>query len=149
MEYNIEMIDEMASLLAETMKATMTAQQKHEKSTLRIEQIETGMREVLRQIGNQALSKLLSTQENTPDGEIPCKCGGQLHYQRTREAKIISVFGKTTYTRAYYAGCTCKKGKSPLDDELGLKPGSVTAGLAMLLALAGIGNSYDESPKWL
>jgi hypothetical protein len=53
MEYNIEMIDEMASLLAETMKATMSAQQKHEKSTLRIEQIETGMREVLRQIGNQ------------------------------------------------------------------------------------------------
>jgi hypothetical protein len=72
-----------------------------------------------------------------------------LHYQRTREAKIISVFGKTTYTRAYYAGCTCKKGKAPLDDELGLKPGCVTAGLAMLLALAGIGNSYDESPKWL
>lgn len=149
MEYNIEMIDEMASLLAETMKASMTAQQKHEKSTLRIEQIETGMRDVLRQIGNQALSKLLSTQESTPDAEIPCSCGGQLHYQRTREAKIISVFGKTTYTRAYYAGCTCKTGKAPLDDELGLKPGSVTAGLALLLALAGIGNSYDESPKWL
>ncbi len=73
------------------------------------------MRDVLRQVGNQAMS----------------------------------VFGETTYTRAYYAGCACQKGKLPLDDEFGLQPGSVTAGLATLLALAGIENSYDESSKWL
>lgn len=149
MKYNTETINEMALLLAEMMKTAITAQQKSEENTNRIAQIETEMRDVLRQIGNQALSKLLSSLETTANAEITCECGGQLHYQRTREAKIISVFGKTSYERAYYAGCTCQKGKAPLDDELGLKPGAVTAGLGMLLALAGIKNSYDESSKWL
>jgi len=149
MKYNTEMINEMALLLAEMMKAAITAQQKSEEKTGRIDQIETGMRDVLRQIGNQALGKLLSSLETTPNAEIACECGGRLYYQRTRAAKIISVFGKTGYTRAYYAGCTCQKGKAPLDDEFGLQPGTVTAGLATLLALAGLENSYDESPKWL
>jgi hypothetical protein len=66
-----------------------------------------------------------------------------------RSATVISVFGKVTYERAYYAGCSCKKGKAPLDEQFGLEPGAVTAGLAALLALAGIEFSYDESPKWL
>ncbi len=149
MKYNTETISEMALLLAEMMKAAITAQQKSEEKTNGIAEIETGMRDVLRQVGNQALGKLLSSLEGTPNAEIACECGGQLHYQRMREAKIISVFGKTGYTRAYYAGCTCKKGKAPLDNEFGLTPGAVTAGLATLLALAGIENSYDESPKWL
>ena len=111
MKYNTETINEMALLLAEMMKAAITAQQKSEEKTSRIDQIETGMRDVLRQVGNQALGKLLSSLESTPNAEITCECGGRLYYQRTREAKIISVFGKTMYTRAYYAGCTCKKGK--------------------------------------
>jgi hypothetical protein len=149
MNYNTEAINEIAILLAEMMKAAITAQHKSKGTTSRIGEIETGLRDVLRQIGKQALCKLLSSLEATPKAEIGCECGGQLHYQRRREAKLISVFGKTTYTRAYYAGCTCKKGKAPLDDELGLNPGAVTDGLAMLLALAGIENSYDESPKWL
>jgi hypothetical protein len=36
-----------------------------------------------------------------------------------------------------------------LDEQFGLVPGAVTAGLASLLALAGIEFSYDQSPKWL
>jgi len=66
-----------------------------------------------------------------------------------REAKVISVFGKVSYERAYYDGCTCEKGKAPLDEQFGLEPGCVTAGLSALLSLAGIEFSYDESPKWL
>ena len=41
------------------------------------------------------------------------------------------------------------QGKAPLDEQYGLEPGAVTAGLAALLALAGIEFSYDESPAWL
>jgi hypothetical protein len=66
-----------------------------------------------------------------------------------REAMVISVFGRTLYERGYYAGCECKQGKSPLDEQFGLQPGAVTAGLATLLALAGIEFSYDKSPQWL
>ncbi len=66
-----------------------------------------------------------------------------------RDAQVISVFDRVQYKRAYYAGCECKQGHAPLDEQFGLEPGKVTAGLAALLALTGIQHSFEESPKWL
>ena len=149
MNYNTEVIDDIAQQLAEMFKSVVTAQQESDGSTATIAQTETDMREALRQIGNQALGLFLSSMQATPEKEIACSCGGTLHYQRMREAMVISVFGRTLYVRAYYAGCHCKQGKAPLDEQFGLEAGAVTAGLATLLALAGIEFSYDKSPKWL
>jgi len=149
MDYNTEAINQMAQQLAEMFKSAVLAQQESNGNTPTIAQIETDMRAALRQIGNQALGLFLSSMQTTPEKEIACSCGGTLHYQRKREAMVISVFGRTLYVRAYYAGCHCKKGKAPLDEQFGLEPGAVTAGLAALLALAGIEFSYDKSPKWL
>jgi hypothetical protein len=146
---NPEMINDLAQQFAELFKTTMNEQQEASGRTPSIAQIEADMRESLRCIGQQALGLLLNAMQKTPESEISCACGGMLHYQRMREAQVISVFGKTAYERAYYAGCTCKKGKAPLDEQFGLVPGAVTAGLAQLLALAGIEFSFDESPKWL
>ena len=149
MKYNTEMINQAAHQLADMFKATVHAQKQSCESNPTIAQIEADMREVLRQIGNQAVGLFLSGMQTTPVKEIACPCGGVLHSQRLREAKVISVFGKTSYMRAYYAGCACQKGQAPLDIQFGLVPGAVTAGLARLLALAGIAFSYDESPQWL
>jgi hypothetical protein len=149
MDYTTEIINSAAQKLAEMFKTEVIKQQQAGESDMTIAQIETGMREVLKQIGAQALSLCLSSMQATPASEIACPCGGTLQYQRKRSATVISVFGKVTYERAYYAGCSCKQGKAPLDEKFGLKPGAVTAGLATLLALAGVGFSYDESPKWL
>ena len=149
MDYNTEVINSAATQIAEMFKSMVLSQQPGGQGHPTIAQIETCMREALRQIGMQALGQFLSTLQTTPVCELPCACGGSLHYQRMREAQIISVFGKTSYTRAYYAGCSCQQGKAPLDEQYGLEPGAVTAGLAQLLALAGIGYSYDQSPKWL
>ena len=134
-----------AEQLAEMFK--MAIIEENQRST--IADIEKGMREALRQIGIQALGQLLSSLQTTPESEMDCECGGILKYQRMRTATVISVFGRVTYERGYYAGCKCGKGKSPLDERFGLEPGCVTSGLAALLALAGIEFSYDESPKWL
>lgn len=149
MKYNTEMINQMAQQMAEMFKIAVMAQQASAGSTPTIAQIEADMREALRQVGNQALGLFLSSMQATPEKEIACSCGGRLHYQRMREAMVISVFGRTLYERGYYAGCECKQGKSPLDEQFGLQPGAVTAGLATLLALAGIEFSYDKSPQWL
>jgi hypothetical protein len=149
MNYNTETINNAARQVAEMFKTAVIEQQAAGQGTSSIAQIETGMREVLRQIGIQALGIFLILMQKTPVSEIVCGCGGTLQYQRMRSATVISVFGKVTYERAYYAGCSCKKGKAPLDEQFGLEPGAVTAGLAALLALAGIEFSYDESPKWL
>lgn len=149
MNNNTEVINSVAQQLAELFKEAVVEQQKSGQGTPLIAQIEAGLRETLRQIGLQALGMFLSSMQTTPSSEMACECGGTLHYQRMREAMVISVFGKTAYKRAYYAGCICKQGKAPLDQQFGLEPGAVTAGLAQLLALAGIEFSYDESPRWL
>ena len=149
MNYNTEMIECAARQLAEMFKGAVIEQQREGQRRPMIAEIEVGMREVLRQIGLQALGMLLSSLQTTPKQEIACECGGRLEYQRMREAQVISVFGKTVYQRAYYAGCRCGQGKAPLDEEYGLEPGAVTAGLAVLLSLAGIEFSYAESPKWI
>ena len=148
MNYNMETINSMSQQLAGIIK-TAVQEQQASGETVRIAQIENGMREALRQIGQQALGMMLSSMQATPASEIDCACGGKLQYQRKRLAQVISVFGKVSYQRAYYAGCQCKRGKAPLDEQFGLEPGAVTAGLAVLLALAGIEFSYDRSPKWL
>lgn len=149
MNYSTETIKRIAQELAGMVKTAMDEQSRAGESSPKIAQIETDMREALRQIGIQMLGMLLSSLQSTPEREIACPCGGSLHYQRMREATLISVFGKVRYQRAYYAECDCGHGKAPLDEEYGLEPGAVTAGLAALLALAGIEFSYDESPAWL
>jgi hypothetical protein len=149
MNYNIETINGVARKLAEMVHITVMEQQKAGGGMPSIAQIEADLREALRQIGLQALGLFLNSMQTTPLNEIPCECGGSLHYQRMRQAKVVSVFGKTVYRRAYYAGCSCGRGKAPLDEQFGLEPGAVTAGLAMLLALAGVGFSYEESSRWL
>ena len=149
MNNDTKVINHAAQQIAEMFKKAVMSQQQNGNEVPTIAAIETSLREALRQIGLQALGLFLSSMQTTPVAEIPCACGGTLAYQRMRDAKVISVFGKTSYTRAYYAGCTCGKGKSPLDEQFGLEPGAITAGLAQLLALAGIEFSYDESPVWL
>jgi len=149
MNYSTEAVNEAAKQLADMYKAKVMEQQRVGEEPATIAQIENEMRETLRQIGQQALSIFLSSMHGTPASEITCGCGGKLKYQRRRPATIVSVFGKVRYERAYYAGCECGKGRSPVDEQLGIEPGSVTAGLGALLALAGIEFSYEESAKWL
>lgn len=149
MKYSTEMMKKIAQQLSEMIKTAVNEQIEIEQEQPTIAQIEQGMRESLRQIGQESLGLVLSGLQKTPEREIACECGGKLRYQRKREATVISVFGRVRYKRAYYAGCQCKKGKAPLDEENGLVPGAVTAGLAALLAQAGVAFSYDESPRWL
>lgn len=92
---------------------------------------------------------VLSQADDVPEREIPCPCGGALHYQRRRSAQVLSVFDRVEYERNYYAGCKCGEGKAPLDEKLGLRPNQVTSGLASLLGMAGIEMAFDYSSNWL
>jgi hypothetical protein len=111
--------------------------------------IETALRDVLRQVGGVALGQWLSERPGTPVAELACACGGTLKYQRTRSATVLSVFGRVSYERAYYAGCACGQGYAPVDDAYGLQPGQVSAGLAELLTLAGVELAFEHSRRWL
>lgn len=149
MDYNTETITNLATQIAAAIKVAMAQRIQTGESSLTIADVETEFRQCLRQIGLQALSLFLSTAEGTPAAELPCACGGTLHYQRQRAATVTTVFGRLTYKRAYYAGCRCEQGKAPMDERYGLEPGAMTSGLAALLGLAGIEFGFDESRAWL
>jgi hypothetical protein len=149
MNYNTEHLTALARQVSETFKTALQQQIAQEGASPSIAVVETEMREMLRQIGAQALSLFLSTGAETPAAEIACPCGGRLQYQRQRPATVTSVFGKITYARAYYAGCGCGQGQAPVDERYGLAPGAMTSGLAALLGLAGVELGFDESRDWL
>ena len=149
MKYSTETMQKLAQMMSEMIKTAVKQQMEEKEEQPTITEIEQGMRECLREIGQESLGMVLSGLQKTPEQEIACKCGGKLRYQRKREATVISVFGKVRYKRAYYAGCRCKEGRAPLDKQYGLEPGAVTAGLAALVAQAGVVFSYDQSPRWL
>lgn len=146
MKYNIEKINAIGKLLAEVIEEAV---KQTESERVRIGDVELALRESLREIGGNALKQFLENAGDKQGAEIECACGGKLKYQRRRAATIWSVFGKVVYDRAYYAGCTCQSGCAPVDRRYGIEPGKVTAGLAHLIALSGIKESFDEGCKWL
>ena len=146
MKYNIEKIHQIGKLLAEVIEEAV---EQTDAESLRIGNIEMTLRENLLAIGQSALKQFLENADGKLEAEIECACGGKLKYQRRRAATIWSVFGKVVYKRAYYAGCTCQNGYAPVDRCYGIEPGQVTVGLAHLIALRGIKESFDEGRKWL
>jgi len=145
-EYNIEKINQISEMLAEVVEEAIKAE--GQEKTL-IGDVEMAMREGLREIGSNALKCFLENADGEAEAEIECACGGKLKYQRRRDATIWSVFGKVVYRRAYYAGCACGKGYTPVDRRYGIEPGKVTAGLAHLIALSGINKAFEDGRKWL
>lgn len=108
-------------------------------------EIETHLRECLVELGAQSLGAYLSSQEAChPVAQVACVCGGQAGYVCYKPAKVKSVFGWTSYRRAYYVCAECHQGQKPLDQRLGLEPGQVTAGLADLLGVAGVQTSFEK-----
>ena len=140
MEFNTEVVEKMAEIMVQEMEALGVVEGG-------IREIETGMRELLRAVGAEALGQALAhrDQKRNTEATRPCACGGSLGYQFRRRAVILSVFGRVSYKRRYYTCPTCHQGQAPLDQQLGLKAGEVTAGLAELLALAGVEVAFEEA----
>ncbi len=145
MDYTPEMITRIGQQVVELLENTLPA----ESQGAGLGEVETQLRELLRQIGAKALGQYLSAQSTEAAPRMACACGGEKTYQRQREAKLISMFGPITYQRSYYAGCACGKGQAPLDHQLGLNPGGISAGLAELLALGGIELAFEQGRRWL
>lgn len=144
MEFSTENLKPIAEQLA-----ALVSQELHSEGGAKIRRVEGEIRRQLQVVGQLTLAMVLSQADGIPEREIACACGGQLHYQRRRAAEVLSVFGWVSYKRSYYAECACGKGKAPLDEQFGLEPGKVTAGLAALLGMAGIELAFEYSRRWL
>jgi hypothetical protein len=144
MEFSTKIVEKMAEIMAEEMGNLMPAPQD-------IREIETGMRDLLRQVGAEGLKRYLErADEAEPLAKAKdCECQGQQQYLFRREAVILSVFGRVSYKRRYYTCPSCGTGLCPLDKRLHIAAGEVTAGLAELLALAGVETAFAESSRFI
>jgi hypothetical protein len=142
-DFNTDFIEQVTELFVAELECQLQPQ-----SDVKIAEIEGTMREMLRKVGAHCVEVYLTQQDEVyPKSEIACPCGGMAAYRERRQAKILSVFGWVAYRRAYYLCSTCHKGQAPLDKRLGLDPGKVSAGLAPLLASAGVSTSFDRSSQ--
>jgi hypothetical protein len=139
MKFSTKMIEDMAEIMVKELERIETGDEG-------IMGVENHLRQMQIEIGKQALSRYLSRKE-TEEKSVSCSCGGQAQYHSRREAMVMSVFGRVSYKRSYYVCTKCHKGQIPRDEEMGLAPGEVTAGLAQLLGLAGVEVAYEEASR--
>ncbi len=144
MEFSTKVVEKMAEIMAEEMGRLLPSPQD-------IREVETGMRELLRKVGAEGLKRYLehADEAEPQEGEMECKCQGKRGYLFRREAVILSVFGRVSYKRRYYVCKGCGSGACPLDKRLHIAAGEVTAGLAELLALAGVETAFAESSRFI
>ena len=72
-----------------------------------------------------------------PPRTVPCACGQAARYQRMRPATVTTVLGPVQIRRAYYWCAACHHGQAPDDATLQIVAGSVSDGLAEVMALLG------------
>jgi hypothetical protein len=80
-----------------------------------------------------------------PEDTIPCSCGQTAHYQRMRPAHVDTLLGTISITRPYYLCPTCHHGQAPLDKQMGVCAGGISAGLDEILALMGSRAPFEEA----
>jgi len=78
MNYNTEEVQRIAEAVAQLVREGMRQAEGEEQATQTLADFETSFREVLQQVGAQALGMFLSGLQRTPESEIACKCGGRL-----------------------------------------------------------------------
>jgi hypothetical protein len=72
-----------------------------------------------------------------PSPTSPCVCGALASYQRVRQATVKTVLDTITFARPYYLCSACHQGHAPVDQQLEVCAGGLSAGLEELLALLG------------
>ena len=112
--------------------------------------MERDIRTMLLKQGRFLLSAWLAMLEETYPGKaIACPCGGQAEYQYRREGTLLTMLGQVTYERAYYLCPECHQGTYPLDEQLGLRPGQMSAEGESLAGMTGAQLPFEQGSQLL
>jgi Uncharacterised protein family (UPF0236) len=115
-----------------------------------LSEMEVGLKAALHEVGNAIMGAWLTAQEQPyPTDEQVCECGQVARYVRRREGMSLTLFGRVSYRRAYYLCPSCHHGHYPLDQQLGIKPGEMSAEVVKVAALVGVEDAYDSSRQIL
>jgi hypothetical protein len=113
-----------------------------------LSQMERDIRTMLLKQGRFLLGAWLAMLDQAyPTESIPCPCGGEALYQFRREGTLLTVLGQVTYERAYYLCPACHQGSYPLDEQLGLRPGQMSAELESLAGMTGAQLPFQQGSQ--
>src|SRR4030042_2066456 len=119
----------------------------------RIREVDVILREEMGRIARELLGMLLSARggKESYGEEVRCSCGGTAKFKANRKHQVGTVLvGKTVEVEAAYYVCeVCRRGKTPLLEELGTDGDVATVGLQELTVLAGVIAPYEEASGML
>jgi hypothetical protein len=142
MKFSTETLMKVTALLVADFEEQLQEQ------SISAEAIEQGMREALREIGQESVGQMLSAKDQqTCDVQSECSCGEQARRISRREAQILSVFGWIKYRRSYYACEHCQRRWYALDEDEKLRAGRVSCAMNRLLGIAGVTVSFEEAQR--
>jgi Uncharacterised protein family (UPF0236) len=106
--------------------------------------LEQAMRAALASAGARLLEAVLAGEDGYCGPRAGCSCGRQAGYAGGRDKTVATVLGPVTLRRAWYHCRECHSGFAPKDEQLGVA-GTVSAGLAEMIALAGAEVSFARA----
>lgn len=114
-----------------------------------LSEMEQGIRQMLVKLGRFLMGSWLALQETPyPEEKRTCPhCSEEATYQFKREGTLLTIVGQVSYRRAYYLCGRCHKGHYPLDDQLGLRPGELSAEMESLTAMTGVQLPFEQSSQ--
>jgi hypothetical protein len=108
--------------------------------------LEDAMRAALTSAGARLLEAVLAGDGDGYAGpRAACPDGYQALYAGSRDKTITTVLGPVTLRRAWYHCAECHHGFAPRDQQLGVAGGSLSPGLAEMIALAGAEVSFARA----
>jgi hypothetical protein len=107
--------------------------------------LEEAMRAALACAGARLLETVLAGHDGYAGPHAECASGHQAAYAGRRDKTVTTVLGPVTLRRAWYHCAACRAGFAPRDAQLGISAGSLSPGLAEMIALAGAEVSFARA----
>ena len=136
-ELSLAIIAEMQAVVAEALETVVP-----ELLTADLTTLEQRVQQVGRVILGQLIERVATGQAQALPRPVRCAaCGGTLKRQeRTRH--LVGLVGDYTLRRDYYWCAACQQGTAPLDEALGLGPGTVSPGLTRVVVRATVETTF-------
>jgi hypothetical protein len=135
-----------SNLLRVAREHTDVSLEELEEEVLRV--VRASQADLLEEVVTVSTTLLKAPQRARPERCPNCETWGRVQSWRSRQ--VVSVCGSIEYTRAWYVCPNCRKGWSPVDAILQVRPSSrVSAGLSRRLAEVGARTSFGEGAKML
>lgn len=102
-----------------------------------LDQIEETAGKIGRQVSQEVQKQLIDTQQPPRSPRQECACGGQARYKGHQVRSMVTAHGLATFRRAVYYCPACRQNLAPLDRQLGLEAGPLTAQVRAWTAYLG------------